>query len=213
MREVSLFRVWRLWVDGRYRMVVENDVYTDRLIPRFPKFNDLTKFLTEVIDVSRSKLYSRLRAYSLLDHLGYNEPEMVAMMSKRPSLYTAALNHIFVWDQSAREVKGMKTDQFGTDPYSQETIMAVRDFLEEIGNIDNINDALAAVLSTVADKRMFKIRYSPAENTLLVFVTDDYVDRETGEIVTGEAYETEFCCETAVHPLIKEELTKRFPAA
>lgn len=210
LREVSLFRVFRLWDTDNYLNVYSDDPTVSAAQREFSTFSDFVKFLTRGLDISRSKIYSRLKTYSLLKHLRYTDRDMLGMMSAKPSLYDRALSAIYLWDQESRSVTGFKTDAFGDNPYSDDSIEAVRDFLHDLDGADSISDALSMLMHDVLGKPVVKVKAS-SYGELIVYYTQQAVDSDTGDEITGDSGEIVFSTDSEIPEWLQDELQKRFP--
>lgn len=210
LREVSLFRVWRLWRDDEYSSILSDDPSALPGQPQFAAFNDFLKFLTQNLDVSRSKVYSRLKTYSLLTHLGYSEKEMVGMMATKPGLYEKVINAIFLWDQESRAATGMKTDAFGSSPYGQETIDNVRDFISELEAHNSVGDAISRLMHDVLGKPKISLRV--VGGAIVVDYTTTIIDGETMEELTGDSGSARFECADDVPEWVLDYLAQKYGA-
>lgn len=94
--EMGLLRLWRLKVTDRWVHILDDDGQ-----PMYTSWNDVVMSFCERSGVSRSKVYSRMRVYSTLHHLGYTLPEMKDLMSRSPYKVTAILGKLVKWDSRA----------------------------------------------------------------------------------------------------------------
>jgi hypothetical protein len=178
----------------------------------FVTFNDFTRFLSRNLDVSRSKVYSRLKCYTLLEHLRYNDAQMLAMMADRPGLYEKALNAIFEYDPESRIPTAMKTDVFGVDPFDDDTIEAVRDFLADLGGAESVSDALSILMHDVLGKPDVRVRFT--SGALVVYYSSTIVDEETGTEIVESSGRVEFVPSSSETPdWVLSELSRKFPSA
>lgn len=169
IRETAMFRIWRMWRDKSYLDIMSDNPETpDRMM--FPTFTEFIQVLCEQLEVSRSKIYNRIRAYTQLDYLGFGDDSKLLLMSTRPGLYEKALNLIFVWDQDTQEPTAYKTDAFG-DIMDEDSLVRVKRFIEELSDHESVQDALSYLkhdimgrpeITLIFDKgaQNFKIEYT-----------------------------------------------------
>lgn len=210
LREVALFRVWRMWRDNSYLNIYAESPDALPGQPEFPTFTDFLKFITVHLDVSRAKVYTRLKVYSLLEHLGYSEHDMVRMMATKPGLYEKVLTSVFLWDQESRTPTGMKVDAFGNNPYDETTKENVRDFIGELEASDSVGDAVSRLLHDVLGKPKITLRVTGG--AIVVEYTTIAIDADTGDEVTGEQGQARFDCIEDVPDWVMDELARKYGA-
>jgi hypothetical protein len=175
----------------------------------FSSDGDFVRFLQRKLDISRSKVYTRMRTYTLLEFLEYSEKEIVLRMATKPSLYEKALNLIYDWDQQAREVTAYKTDKFGDNPFDGTSKAKVRYFLEELENADSVADALK-LLQEETGVQPIKFTFLPDQNTFSLSWKDDDYDVQSGMSILGETITVEYHATEDVPDWVLDELARKF---
>lgn len=181
IRENAMFRIWRMWRDKTYLDITsDNPDEPHRML--FPTFADFVQELCSKLEVSRSKVYTRVKAYSQLDMLGFSEREMITMMSARPSLYEKALGMIFEWDQEIPGPTGFKTDFFGEE-MNDESISRVKRFIEELADHESVQDALSYLKHDIMGKPEVRIIYDRDISNFKIEYSEAIVE-SSGNVVT-----------------------------
>lgn len=208
LREVALFRLWRMWRDSAYTEIESDDMDAAPGQPKFGTFGDFLKFFTDTIEVSRAKVYSRLKCYSLLDYLHFTDKEMVVMMATKPTLYDRALNLIFIWDQESRLPTGLKTDYFGDDVKDETVKTKIRNFLIELAQFDRVQDALSMLTHDVLGKPT--VRVYMLDRKMVVSYDSVVVDEDDGVGIVGENGEIVFEPNEVMPEWVLNELQRKF---
>jgi hypothetical protein len=205
VREVAIFRIWRLWRTDAYAQI-----YADgRTDPMFSSDGEFVKFLQRRLDISRSKVYTRMRTYTLMEFLEYSEREIVLRMAAKPTLYEKALHLIYTWNQETKEVEAYKTDKFGDNPWDGESKAKVRYFLDELENADSIADALK-LLQEETGTQPIRFTFSPNENVFVLSWKDDDYEPENGMSILGETIVVTYSADAEVPDWVSDELARKF---
>lgn len=207
LREAALFRIWRLWVSEDYREIMSDDPSLQEQYPLFHTFAALVEFVAGEIGVSRSKVYSRMKLYSVMDWLGFSNPQSVVMLADKPSVVEKIINLLYVWDNTIKEVIGVKSTIFGEDFDSEEHKGRVREFIIGACEMPNANDAIAYVSDEMGTGSSIKIQYSPAsanELTLWCFPA-----RDNDATVAPFTITFELASQDALPEWVVEELVKK----
>lgn len=210
IRERAMFRFWRMWSKSTY---LDIGISGDNPVPRYSSFGDLVNEFRNVIDISRTKIYTRVKTYELLARVGYGSNEMIAMMSTRPNLYERAMSAIFLWDWDKGGIVGLRTDRFGSyddeegNPANPETMQNIRDFVDELALHDSIKDALEYLSRDIIGKPDVKIFLKDGE--LLIRYSEEEYD-DDGNRLTSDYNEIVFVPDGEIPLWVAEEVSKRY---
>jgi len=208
LREVGLYRIWRIWKDNIHLEILSDDPNASANQPMFPTWSEFVKFLTMSMDVSRSKIYSRLKVYSLLSFLDYSDSRMINMMSNKPGLYERVVNVIFIWDQDARIPTGLKTDKFGDDVNDEETKANIRSFIDSLDGMASISDAIDHLMHDIMHQPV--VRLKMIDDIFAVYYSATYFDEDTETEVTGDSGEIYFESESIIPDWVMDELRRKY---
>lgn len=211
MREAAMFRIWRMWANDSYKEILSNDPAADQQYPLFPAFASLVDFVAAEIGVSRSKVYSRMKLYSILTWLGFSEPQSVVLLADKPSVVEKIINLLYVWDNNVKEVSGVKSTIFGEDFESEEHKTQVREFILGACSMPNANDAIAYIADEMGTGASIKLQYNvanPSELTLWCFPARDGNIVDSPFTVTLEIVDSD-----DVPDWVIEELAKKYGAS
>ena len=205
LRERGMFRLWRMKKSQTYLGIVDENA--ENGIPIFGVFEDFVKYFCNVVDVSRAKIFDRIRTYSQLEWLEFTHQEMLSMMSVRPGLYSRALKKIFNWDAQENEPTSLKTDFFGDPTEPDEARPAIKEFVEELSLHDSVSGAMEMLEKDILgrpDVFMFFL-----DGDLVVRFDEGFITEEGVEIVedVGEAI---FEGTVELPSWVSEELERRY---
>lgn len=206
MREAAMFRVWRMWVHDTYMEILSDNPNIREQYPLFRSFADFVEHIASEIGVSRSKIYGRMKLYSVMIWLGFSEPQSVVLLADKPNVVSRIINALYVWDNAAREIIGVKTNVFGDDFESPEHKRAVHDFIVGACAMPNANDALAYIADEIGGSSI-RVQYSPIDQEIIVWFftsSGDSVTISPGSISfpLGNGEE--------IPAWVEEELTKKY---
>lgn len=208
LREAALFRIWRLWVSEDYREIMSNDPSLQEQYPLFHTFAMLVEFVAGEIGVSRSKVYSRMKLYSVLDWLGFSNPQSVIMLADKPSVVEKIINLLYVWDNTLKEVIGVKSTIFGEDFNSEDHKEKVREFIVGACAMPSANDAIAYVSDEMGTGSSIKLQYSSASlNELLLWC---FPARDGDMAAVPFTATFELVSDDALPEWVVEELVKKY---
>lgn len=202
LSESALFRVWRMWRSNDYMLILSDDPEAKTGQTLFSGWSDFMNTLKTVAGLKKSRIYSRLKSYSLLEFLEYTTEEMYMMMSARPSLYERVLSAIFIWDKELGEPIGLRTDVFGEmdDPLFKPR---VRSFLKDLDVYDDIEQALDHLKHDIMGKAKIMLYASDSKIVL------DY----EGGGANDEYGVVEFHSEDPIPDWVLEELHTKYKFA
>lgn len=166
LRERALFRVYRMWRENKEEDIVAvlNERGGD-----YQYFVNVVEDLSKRSGTSKSTIWSRIRVYSQLEWLGYDDQRMFEILNRRPDLTRRVLANIMSWDVRNQEPKKMLTDAFGDVEHDgiKENIKTV---LDEIVDHDNPAEALSylqhdvlgrpEVALAVVDHEFFAVKFT-----------------------------------------------------
>lgn len=207
MREAAVYRVWRMLRDNAYQDIYTNDPSLDVQHRLFGSFSDFAEYVCGEIGVSRSKLYSRMKVYSILSWLGISDPQAVAMLADKPNVVERILNALYVFSFDGQEVIGVKNDVFGDDIEDQDHIDTVRDFIVGACSMPSASDALAYINDAIGGSSV-KLQFTG--DSLLVWCFERSQDGSTTVPFTLEFSYGE---NTDIPVWVREELNRKYGRA
>lgn len=207
LRERAMFRFWRIRDSRAYLEVREGE--SDNGVPRFATFEEFVEYFCHIVDISRAKIFSRIRTYSELHWLEFTDEEMLKMMSNRPGLYSKTLNKIFNWNSLLNIPMSLKTDSFGDpdEPENPETKAALKKFIEELGLHDSVTNALEMVDKDILGKPEVSMFFSG--EYLVVRFDQGYVTEDGVEIME-DVDEIYFETDTELPGWVTEEMERKY---
>lgn len=207
MKERALYRIYRIWNNRSYLDMYSEDPESGAGMLMFPTWSDFIDFVTESVDISKSTIYSRLKAYSLFDWMGYTQEESLRKMSSRANLYTRALDEIVDWDSESRSPTAFRTDLIDVDIDDPIAPKKTREIILELESYESIGEAIRYLRNDLMQKP--EISISICERDLRIRYAIQIVDSETGEI-TNDYGEILFESNDSVPDWIYEELERRY---
>ncbi len=205
LRERGMFRLWRMKKGQTYLEIVdEND---DNGYPLFGVFEDFVKYFCQVIDVSRAKIFDRIRTYSQLEWLEFSHQEMLNMMSIRPGLYSRALKKIFNWDAQENVPTSLKTDYFGDPSDPDEAKEGIKEYIEELSLHDSVSGAIETLEKDVLGQPEVYIFF--LDGSLVVRFDEGFVT-EGGMEITEDVGEVIFEAEAELPLWVTDEIERRY---
>lgn len=177
LKELSLYRVWRIKDSGLYK---EEISYGDGgAAPRFAMWSDFVKNIGDVIGVSRSTVFSRVRLYDQLAWLEYTEKEAFAIVMYRSYLAGKVLSLILEWPRHGGDIS-FKTDYFGEGADPEDYKQEIRELLEECMLNDSVSGAIRNVESDILGVPEVDVYYR--DGCMIVA----YDDKEYADVVVYE---------------------------
>lgn len=205
LRERAMFRLWRLWKAKGYLNLFDEG--SESVVPMFSTFEEFLSYFCQIVDVSRAKIFSRIKTYNELEWLGFSETQMLHMMSNRPGLYSKALGKIIEWDSQENEPESLKTDFFG-DPSDPESAKeTIKEFVEELALHDSVTGALEMLNRDVLGRPEVSIFMSG--DCMIVRFEAGFVT-ENGHDVLEEIDEIVFEGDTALPMWARTEMERKY---
>lgn len=175
MREAAMFRVWRMWVRNSFMEIMSEDPSAQQQYPMFRSFAEFVEYVSSEIGVSRSKVYGRMKLYSIMSWLGFSEPQSVVLLADKPNVVSRIINALYLWDNNLKEVTGVKTTVFGDDYESNEHKQRVCEFIVGACSMPNANDALAYIADEIGGASI-RVQYIPGFQELHVWFFAERTD-------------------------------------
>lgn len=143
LKERALFRLWRVWRNRTYLEIVDD---SPTAIPGEPKYINWSAFLKDFIipaGLSKSTVYSRMKAYSILEWLGYDDSEILTKMSESSVRYGQSVNLMVDWNMSDDAPAAIRASSLGTLDDENAAKEEIRSVLEStIPVYERVSDAL-----------------------------------------------------------------------
>jgi len=187
LRERATYRLWRIWKNKSYYDITSDDPDVDPMEPKYHSWGAFLRDFLPTIGISRSTVYSRMKAYSIMNWIGYTDDEILEKMSSSSMGYGNSVNLLVDWDMSIDEPIEIRVESLGTLDNQEEAKVAIRDMVESTLSvyerssdaIDHIKRDLVGVpvVDAWQDAGELYIDYedtATGENGRVKFIPDDY---------------------------------------
>ena len=179
LKERALFRIWRIWRNASYLQILDDSPSALKGEPKYHTWSEFLKDFVMPSGISKSTVYSRMKAYSILEWIGYSEVEILTMMSTSPVAYGQSVNLLVDWDMSEDSPRAIKAISMGSLDNYQEAKDNLRELIDHTVPIyDRTMDAIEHIRRDVVGGQVVSVWVDGSE------IVVDYEDsgRESGVV-------------------------------
>jgi hypothetical protein len=98
LKEISLYRIVRIHNNKTWQNIIDSDGFQ-----AYPNWEDFCSYVSEGLSVSRQLIFDRIRLYSELRWLGYDDKEIILKLAEKPSFYKRLLDLSMDWNPYSGE--------------------------------------------------------------------------------------------------------------
>ena len=138
LNESAMYRVFRMKTNGKWSQVT--DVTTGLKI--FGTWEEFISAVSSVTGRGRQTIFNRVKTYAQLQILGYDDEEMINMMTKAPFIYQRALSYLMDFDVRSNEIKQIHYADIDFEENPDLVISDVKEIIDSLSSFEKGKEAL-----------------------------------------------------------------------